>query len=598
MTFASVKRVLLVAAENDALHGAKVGGMADVIRDLPPALAACSVIADVAMPNYGFLAQQYRAAHMADVEVDFAGQRHIVAVYRLPRPQHKDAIVDVVQDKRDDMAAQIYLFDHPLFNHQGQVYCSGSADRPFAQDATKFALFSLSVATCLVNEVLPRFEVLHLHDWHSAMVAMLRGCVDDFCALKALACVFTIHNLAFQGIRPFTADDSSFASWFPQYMGKLNALADTSMFDPRYNNCINPMRMGIVLSDKVHLVSPSYAQEVLMPSDQHKGFFGGEGLEADLVVKSLQGNLVGIINGCVYDDVGNTHANNVNINTNNASTQANGTNQMGNTYQSDYAGLLLQAENAVIKWQAKASSVSVLDTIALARISQYKQALLSESLPSLATNKRALDEEKQQFLLTSVGRLTEQKVLILLQPFTGRPAGQATQHHTSATTVLEAILQSLKRQQPNGVFMLLGSGDLHIAKALQATAARYDNFVFLHGYDEALSEQLYQLGSLFLMPSSFEPCGISQMLAMRAGQPCLVHGVGGLNDTIEDSVTGWVFNGATLAAQGEALVTRFTQVAGLFGSDTWEQVKQNATRQRFTWDEVAKQYIEKLYVSN
>jgi starch synthase len=146
--------------------------------------------------------------------------------------------------------------------------------------------------------------------------------------------------------------------------------------------------------------------------------------------------------------------------------------------------------------------------------------------------------------------------------------------------------------------MLLGSGDVHIAKALQATAARYDNFVFLHGYDEALSEQLYQLGSLFLMPSSFEPCGISQMLAMRAGQPCLVHGVGGLNDTIEDSVTGWVFNGATLAAQGEALVTRFTQVAGLFGSDTWEQVKQNATRQRFTWDEVAKQYIEKLYVSN
>ncbi|AZG73132.1 glycogen synthase [Shewanella livingstonensis] len=591
MTLVRVKRVLLVAAENDALHGAKVGGMADVIRDLPPALAACSVIADVAMPNYGFLAQQYRAAHLADIEVNFAGQHHTVAVYRLPRPQHKDAIVNVAQDKRDGMTAQIYLFDHPLFNHQGKVYCSGSADRPFAQDATKFALFSLSVATCLVNEVLPRFEVLHLHDWHSAMVAMLRGCVDDFCALKALPCVFTIHNLALQGIRPFNGDDSSFSSWFPQYMGTLNALADTSIFDPRYNNCINPMRMGIVLSDKVHLVSPSYAQEVLMPSDHHKGFFGGEGLEADLVVKSLQGHLVGIINGCVYEDVGNAQVNNAN-------TQANSTHQMGNTYQNEYARLLLQAENAVIKWQAKADSVSVLDSIALARISQYKQALLSKKLPDFATNKRTLDEEKQPFLLTSVGRLTEQKVLILLQPFTGSQAGQAPQYHPSATTVLEAILQSLKRQQPNGVFMMLGSGDVHIAKALQATAARYDNFVFLHGYDEDLSEQLYQLGNLFLMPSSFEPCGISQMLAMRAGQPCLVHGVGGLNDTIDDNVTGWVFNGTTLAAQGEALVARFTQVVELFGSDTWEQVKQNATQQRFTWDEVAKQYIEKLYVSN
>ena len=122
MTPASVKRVLLVAAENDALHGAKVGGMADVIRDLPPALAQCGVIADVAMPNYGFLAQHYHAAHMADVEVAFAGQRHTVAVYRLPRPQHKDAILNVAEDQWDDAVAQIYLFDHPLFNHQGQVY--------------------------------------------------------------------------------------------------------------------------------------------------------------------------------------------------------------------------------------------------------------------------------------------------------------------------------------------------------------------------------------------------------------------------------------------------------------------------------------------
>jgi starch synthase len=576
MTPASVKRVLLVAAENDALHGAKVGGMADVIRDLPPALAQCGVIADVAMPNYGFLAQHYHAAHMADVEVDFAGQRHTVAVYRLPRPQHKDAILNVAEDQWDDAVAQIYLFDHPLFNHQGQVYCSGSADRPFAEDATKFALFSLSVATCLVNKLLPRFEVLHLHDWHSAMVAMLRGCVDDFSALRALPCVFTIHNLALQGIRPFIGDDSSFAHWFPQYVGKLNLIADTSIFDPRYSNCVNPMRMGIVLSDKVHLVSPSYAQEVLMPSDYHKGFFGGEGLEADLVVKSLQGNVVGIINGCVYDDVSHK------------------SNQAQPTQQSEYWALLLQAENAVIKWQTKTSQLSVLDSIALTRISQSKQTILAD-YHHLTALKSSVSDDEQRFLLTSVGRLTEQKVLILLQPF--NPT-HATKIHASAKTVLEAILESLKKHQPNGVFMLLGSGDVNIANALQATAARYDNFVFLHGYDEALSEQLYRLGSLFLMPSSFEPCGISQMLAMRAGQPCLVHGVGGLNDTIEDNVSGWVFNGATLATQGEALVERFTQVLELFGSDTWKQVKQNAAKQRFTWDEVAKQYIEKLYVSS
>ncbi|WP_137220807.1 glycogen synthase [Shewanella sp. MEBiC00475] len=567
MTQLSVKRVLLVAAENDALHGAKVGGMADVIRDLPPALAKCGVIADVAMPNYGFLAQEYRAVHMVDIEVEFEGDHHTVVVYRMPRPQHKDDIAVVQQDIVDDSVAQIYLFDHPLFNHQGQVYCNGSADRPFAEDATKFALFSLSVATSLVKELLPRVDVLHLHDWHTGMVAMLRSCVDEFSALKALPCVFTIHNLALQGIRPFIGNDSSFTHWFPQYIDKLNSIADVSIFDPRYNNCVNPMRMGIVLSDKVHLVSPTYAREVLIPSDHQKGFFGGEGLENDLATKVKQNNLIGIINGCVYKDAVSEPLADI----------------------ASHAELLLQAENTIIKWQAKTTQFNAIDSIAIARIGQYKHVLLMDSiLPEL----RQVEREGDRFLLTYVGRLTEQKLLILLQPFND-PQGQF-----SAKTVLEAILESLKRQQPGGVFMLLGSGDEHIANVLQAIAVRYSNFVFLHGYDDVLAEELYQCGSLFLMPSSFEPCGISQMLAMRKGQPCLVHGVGGLNDTIEDNITGWIFKGETLASQSQALVDRFNQVVKLYGSETWQQVKQNAAKQRFTWDVAAKQYIEKLYVSH
>ncbi|GGP37981.1 glycogen synthase [Shewanella saliphila] len=564
MTQENVNRVLLVAAENDALYGAKVGGMADVIRDLPPALAQCGVIADVAMPNYGFLAEHYHAKHFANISLDFAGSKHTVKVFCMPRPTHKTDASAISRMSEADLQPQqlqtnppmVYLFDHPLFNHNGQVYCNGAHDRPFAEDATKFALFSLSVATCLVDNILPRYDVLHLHDWHAAMVAMLRKCVDYFDSLNSMECIYTIHNLALQGVRPFSGDHSSFQAWFPQYASQLKPVANQSIYDPRYSNCINPMRMGIVLSDKVHLVSPTYAQEVLLPSDHQKGFFGGEGLEADLALKAEHQQLIGIINGCMYDDSSQTQT---------------------STADNTVLDLLTLAENAVLSWQTKVEHVSALDSIALSRISQLKLAM-------------SLAEKGAQtpFLLTSVGRLTEQKVLLLLQPYDS-PNGQ------SDITVLEALLQAFKQLQPNGVLLLLGSGDDQIAKDLQTVAARFDNLVFMHGYDELLSDRLYQQGDLFLMPSSFEPCGISQMLAMREGQPCLVHAVGGLKDTIEDNVSGWAFTGASLPEQSEALVERFRQVLALYGTPTWRKVAKNAAKQRFTWDSVAKDYIEKLY---
>jgi starch synthase len=571
MTQENVNRVLLVAAENDALQGAKVGGMADVIRDLPPALAQCGVIADVAMPNYGFLAAHYHAKHYANITLNFAGATHYVKVFCMPRPTSKSDVLaingvsdtNMLPEQMQSNPSMVYLFDHPLFNHHGQVYCNGAHDRPFADDATKFALFSLSVATCLIDHILPRYTVLHLHDWHAAMVAMLRQCVDDFSSLKELTCVYTIHNLALQGIRPFNGDESSFAAWFPQFVNQLKPIAKLSIFDPRYGNCINPMRMGIVLSDRVHLVSPTYAQEVLLPSDHAKGFFGGEGLEADLLAKAEQQKLIGIINGCMYSDI----------------------EQAEQAGIERYAAFLVMAQNALLKWQAKVSEVSAIDSIALCRLSQLNTRLLTLSLANTMNS----DNAKTPFLLTSVGRLTEQKVLILLQPCVD------VHGHQQVSTVLDALLDTLKSEQPDGVLMLLGSGDLHIARQLQGVAARHDNLVFMHGYDEALSEELYRIGDLFLMPSSFEPCGISQMLAMRAGQPCLVHAVGGLKDTIIDNVSGWSFSGASLSEQGTALVARFKQILALYQTEQWQHVAQNASKQRFTWDNVAKEYKDKLY---
>ena len=144
---------------------------------------------------------------------------------------------------------------------------------------------------------------------------------------------------------------------------------------------------------------------------------------------------------------------------------------------------------------------------------------------------------------------------------------------------------------------MLGSGERDYEAQLARIAADHPNFVFLRGYAEELGGLLYHGGDLFLMPSSFEPCGISQMLAMRAGQPCVVHGGGGLHDTVESGVTGFVFAGATRGEQAAAFVDCVERALQLRHDhpNQWQKIKERAAAQRFDWVSSARQYIGQLY---
>lgn len=559
----------MLAAENGAIAGAKVGGMADVVRDLPLALAKHNVAVDVAMPSYGFLQDTISAKQICKLKVNFAGRVEQVSVFKAAHPSLDDCYC--------------YLFSHPLFNAGGEIYSQGDASRPFATDASKFALFSLAVATALTDDsqaieanetssvIMPPPDVIHLHDWHCGFFAILRALEPNFEALLATPCVFSIHNLALQGIRPLTDEVSSLAAWFPQLTAQLDEQQLAAIVDPRYRHCVNPLRAAIVLSDRVHLVSPSYATEVLRPSMPEQGFFGGEGLELELQEKLEQGRGIGILNGCMYDtDI-----------------------QDQQTYQSsaraqfsvsDWQALLLQAESALLRWQVGKEQVSSQHFVAQSRLQQWQNSAPLEALQS------GLAEEAR-FLMTSVGRLTDQKVMILRYRFSSAAANDSFH----GKTVLQVMLERLALLKPNGQFILLGSGDKQIAREFSDLAAQHNNFVFLDGYDEQLSSSLYQLGSLFLMPSSFEPCGISQMLAMREGQLCLVNHVGGLKDTVQHMETGFVFAGNDIHEQGVALIAIFEAAIALHGSDKWRAMEQLALQQRFDWHSQAKQYVDKLY---
>ena len=83
---------------------------------------------------------------------------------------------------------------------------------------------------------------------------------------------------------------------------------------------------------------------------------------------------------------------------------------------------------------------------------------------------------------------------------------------------------------------ILGSGDAELAAALAGLAAEHaGRFAFVDGYDERLSHLMFAAGDLYLMPSRFEPCGLTQMQAMRYGTIPVVTPVGGLLDTVPDA---------------------------------------------------------------
>lgn len=524
--------ILMVAAENDALIGGKVGGIGDVVRDIPVALAALGHKVNVVTPGYGLFSLAKGSKSHGFLEVNFAGVNQRVELFK-------------VQAKKNCKAKNVTLWalEHPLFacGGKGEIYCNDPSDRPFASDANKFALFSIAVAQATIEGKFGKVEQLHLHDWHASIVALLRHFDPSYKKLRLIHTVYTIHNLALQGIRPFSGDESALDTWFPNL-----SYETSSIYDPRVQHCLNPMRVGINLSDKVHAVSPTYAKEILKPSKPEQGFFGGEGLEQDLIVANKEGRLHGILNGCEYPVIDDS--------------------------KKGLQEFLSICEVELIKWIGKKPQVDSAHFIADKRIPGIKSSIIDRA----ATNKKSL------FIATSIGRITDQKALILQQT------------SSNGISCLDRLLDILKGQ---GLLIMLGSGDSRLEQFLTESAAEHDNFLFLKGYSEDLPDYIYQLGDLFLMPSSFEPCGISQMLSMRAGQPCLVHQVGGLKDTVFDKKNGFTFSGDSLQQQADNMVTRFKAAMQTKQKSIkqWNKICDNADNERFLWNDAAKQYVDYLY---
>jgi len=310
----------------------------------------------------------------------------------------------------------------------------------------------------------------------------------------------------------------------------------TLLRDPANTDCINPMALAIRSADKISTVSPTYATEIRQPSDKARGFVGGEGLEVQLDDAAKADRLVGILNGCVYRGKSGRRP--------------------------AWKRIVTLATDQVTAW-LESEPGAVDQELARSRLA-------------------ALPDERPEQVLVSIGRLVRQKMSLFFEEL------------VDGRTTLEQIAAQLGH---NGKFILLGSGEAELEQRVLEIAKRCEQLIFLRGYSETLADPLYRGGDLFLMPSSFEPCGISQMLAMRAAQPCVVHGVGGLRDTVEHDRTGFVFAGNTPGEQAAEFVTTVQQALALKANDAdrWQRICIRAASQRFGWEQSAQQTVEHLY---
>ncbi|MEQ4540818.1 MAG: glycogen synthase GlgA [Billgrantia sp.] len=129
-------------------------------------------------------------------------------------------------------------------------------------------------------------------------------------------------------------------------------------------------------------------------------------------------------------------------------------------------------------------------------------------------------------------------------------------HQKGVDLVIEAAPSIV---QAGGQLVFIGSGERRVEAQLDRLAERYPGAVGTYiGFDEYEARCIYAGSDFLLMPSRFEPCGLSQMYAQRFGSLPIAHRTGGLADTIENGVTGFLFEGANLASFMQALQQAFS----------------------------------------
>ncbi|HKG54041.1 MAG TPA: glycosyltransferase, partial [Anaerolineales bacterium] len=156
---------------------------------------------------------------------------------------------------------------------------------------------------------------------------------------------------------------------------------------------------------------------------------------------------------------------------------------------------------------------------------------------------------------------------------------------------IDIALKGLKMMaKQDWQLVVLGAGDPKLESLAKKLQADLPGRVCVETrYDAKLARQIYGGSDIFLMPSRYEPCGLSQMIAMRYGSVPLVRAVGGLHDTVTDSETGFVFVDKKVKSFNDTL----RRALSVYPDHArWLKLQKAGMAQDFSWSNSARKYLD------
>ena len=472
-------KILFASAE--VAPFSKAGGLSDVVGSLPKFLEKDAEIA-IFTPLHGCIDMNkwgIKELENSEMWITFGYSPQKFKLFMCKLPSTNINVFFVQNDWYFTCFNEVYpKWLDPRYEHERYI---------------AFSLATLEYA----KQLNFRADIIHSNDWHTAMIPLYIKAnykFDEFWSKTKN--VFEIHNLAYQGV------------WFEDILDFANMRKDIvyNEWGCEHYGRVNWMKGAINYSDKIVVVSPNYAHEILT------GEYG-EGM--DYTLRGHTDKIVGILNGIDYD---------------------------------------------VFNPKTDKNIFKNYDINSLENKEENKKRVLENF---------GLKYNPSRPLIGFVSRLVYQKGLDLIRQ-------------------VEGDLQHLDAD-----FIFLGSGDKDYENLLIWLSNNTLNIRAYVGYKPDVANQIYAGSDFFLMPSKFEPCGLSQLIAMRYGSLPIVRATGGLENTVTgyplDNSTGFKFWGYNGWAMKDAILCAINVYKDKY---TLNAMRTSAMKADFSWKESAKKYLE------